>query len=172
MNSIHYQPIGIIHSPHTDPHGMPIQPSGARGIAGHIVLDESYVDGLADLEGFSHIILLYHFHRVRGFTLKVVPFLDSIARGVLATRAPRRPNAIGLSVVRLVRIEKNVLFIEDVDILDNTPLLDIKPYVPEFDPCTEAVCGWLERTAPCAQRVRADTRFDRPKDGGAADDER
>jgi tRNA-Thr(GGU) m(6)t(6)A37 methyltransferase TsaA len=104
---------------------------------------DDYVEGLADLDGFSHIILLYHFHESSGYRLRVKPFLDNQKRGLFATRAPWRPNPIGLSVVRLVQVEGSKLTVEDVDILDNTPLLDIKPYVPEFDQRTKTRLGWL-----------------------------
>ena len=115
--------------------------------------------GLGDLDGFSHIVLLYHFHRSSGFDLEVVPFMDTRSRGLFATRAPRRPNPIGLSVVRLVRIEDGVLHVENVDILDGTPLLDIKPYVPEFDAPTPVSTGWLEQAGKTVSRRRADNRF-------------
>ena len=133
MGKITYNPIGVIHSPFKDIKGMPIQPAGAKGIAGTIEIKPEYVDGLQDIEGFSHIILIYHFHLAKGYSLKVKPFLDENLRGVFATRAPRRPNHIGISVVKLVRVEDTILHIEDIDIVDGTPLLDIKPYVPEFD---------------------------------------
>ena len=111
---------------------MPIQPSGGSDVPGHIDLNPEFQDGLEDLEGFSHIILIYYFHQSHEFTLAVKPFLDHEQRGVFATRAPRRPNPIGVSVVALERIEKTRLHIRNLDILDGTPLLDIKPYVPEF----------------------------------------
>jgi tRNA (adenine37-N6)-methyltransferase len=120
-------------------------PAGfAKGIEGQIELDPSLAPGLKDLEGFSHLILLYHFHRTEGYDLLARPFLDSDLHGVFAIRTPRRPNPIGLSVVRLLGIEGNVLRISDVDILDGTPILDIKPYVPEFDHREGARIGWLE----------------------------
>ncbi len=121
-----FKPIGRIHTPFTEKKGMPIQPSGAEGVAGSVTVFAEYQSGLSDLDGFSHIILLYVFNRSEGFSLKVVPFMDTEERGVFSTRAPRRPNPIGLSVVRLHRIEDGVLHIENVDILDGTPLLDIK----------------------------------------------
>ena len=133
MAEIIYQPIGIIHSPFATPPGAPIQPPAAHAIPGTVVIFPEYQEGLQDLEGFSHLFLIYHFHLSRPYTLKVKPFLDATTRGVFATRAPARPNPIGLSVVRLERIEGNTLFIVDVDIVDGTPLLDIKPYVPAFD---------------------------------------
>jgi tRNA-Thr(GGU) m(6)t(6)A37 methyltransferase TsaA len=128
-----FQPIGTIHTPFTKREGMPIQPSRAKDTRGTVEVLPEYAEGLADLEGFSHIFLLYHFHRSTGHRLKVVPFLDAEEHGVFATRAPSRPNALGLSLVGLISIEENLLSVEGVDILDGTPLLDIKPYVPEFD---------------------------------------
>jgi len=138
---------------------MPIQPAGAAGVQGTVEVWPEFVEGLKDLEGFSHIILLYHFHRAREVRLTVVPFMDSEPHGVFATRAPKRPNPIGLSVVRLIRVERNVLYIENVDILDGTPLLDIKPYVPEFDPLPVERVGWLERAQGKVQSKRSDDRF-------------
>jgi tRNA-Thr(GGU) m(6)t(6)A37 methyltransferase TsaA len=154
-----YKPIGIIHSPFKEIDGMPIQPSGATGVAGGVEVFQEYQKGLADLDGFSHIILIYDFHQARGFRLTVTPFLDSRPRGLFATRAPKRPNPIGLSVVRLIRIETGVLFVENIDVLDQTPLLDIKPYVPEFDHFPADRIGWLEKAAKQAQAKRADDRF-------------
>ena len=114
-----------------------------------------------DLEGFSHLILLYHFHRSQGYELRVKPYLEDVEHGVFAVRAPKRPNAIGLSVVRLERREKAVLFVAELDVLDQTPLLDIKPYVPYFDDRLEARCGWMERHFASGEiRVRADDRFE------------
>lgn len=156
---IEFRPIGIIHTPFTDPEGMPIQPTGAAGVEGRVEVFEEYRPGLKDLEGFSHVVLLYHFHRSRSFQLEVVPFLDKVVRGLFATRAPRRPNPIGLSVVRLERIEDGVLLVQNVDILDRTPLLDIKPYVPEFDTPTEIRTGWLEQAGRNAVDRRSDERF-------------
>ena len=138
---------------------MPIQPAGARGVAGTVELFAEYQDGLKDLDGFSHIILLYEFHRSRGFSLEVVPFMDSQVRGLFATRAPKRPNPIGLSVVRLRGIEGRLLHVEDVDMLDATPLLDIKPYVPAFDAPSECRVGWLNEANKKVTRTKADDRF-------------
>jgi tRNA-Thr(GGU) m(6)t(6)A37 methyltransferase TsaA len=144
MNVIQYQSIGIIHSPYRDPKGTPIQPTASPGVQGKVEILPQYVEGLQDLKGFSYIILLYHFDRVRETKLKVKPFLDDALHGVFATRAPARPNPIGLSIVRLVKIEGDTLHIEDVDILDGTPLLDIKPYVDKFDVRDSERQGWLE----------------------------
>jgi len=159
MTEIIYNPIGIIHTPFKDIKGMPIQPAGARGVKGTIELNHDYVEGIHDLEGFSHIILIYHFHLSKDYSLKVKPFMDDTLRGVFSTRAPRRPNPIGMSVVRLVKIEKNILHIEDVDIVDGTPLLDIKPYVPEFDVQKVEKVGWLSQKADKAQKLISDGRF-------------
>ncbi|NPU85185.1 MAG: tRNA (N6-threonylcarbamoyladenosine(37)-N6)-methyltransferase TrmO [Syntrophaceae bacterium] len=157
-----FRPIGIIHSPFSNPADMPIQPTGAKGVPGRAIIESAYRDGLKDLEGFSHIHLLYAFHLSEGYALHVKPFLDDRLRGVFATRAPRRPNAIGLSVVRLVRVEGNVLHIEDVDVIDGTPLLDVKPYVPAFDVRPAERTGWLASRAEGAADVRSDRRFAAP----------
>lgn len=159
MNEIHYEPIGIIHSPFKDTNGMPIQPTASRGIAGTAVVKPHFADGLKDLDGFSHIILLYHFHCSNGPLLKVKPFLDNSVRGIFSTRAPRRPNPIGLSVVRLTSVENTTLYIEDVDILDGTPLLDIKPYVPQFDHRQVDKIGWLSEKVNNVHTTKADERF-------------
>jgi tRNA-Thr(GGU) m(6)t(6)A37 methyltransferase TsaA len=154
-----YRPIGIIRSPYLDPAGMPIQPGGARGVRGHVEVYEEYRPGLADLEGFSRIILIYPFHRSAGSSLVVTPFLDNQPRGVFSTRAPRRPNAIGLSIVKLVEVREGELEIEDVDILDGTPLLDIKPYVPVFDSFPDERSGWLTGCNGKIGSARSDGRF-------------
>ena len=159
MNHIQYQPIGTIHSPFDEPQNMPIQPVGALGISGTVVIDPEFQEGLQDLSGFSHIILVYHFHLSKGYAMKVKPFLDDNLRGLFATRAPRRPNPIGISVVRLERIEANVLHIMNLDIVDGTPLLDIKPYVPDFTESEDVKIGWLSKKKIDAKRFRADDRF-------------
>jgi len=158
-DNITYKPIGVVHSPFSETKGMPIQPSGAKGIKGTVELLPEYAEGLQDLEGFSHVILIYHLHLSTGFSLKVKPFLDDQLRGVFATRAPKRPNPIGLSVVRLREIKENTLYIEDIDIVDGTPLLDIKPYVPEFEVQETARIGWLSEKIGKASRKRSDGRF-------------
>jgi len=152
--------IGIIHTPFRQVADMPVQPSGARGVAGRIELLPELAEGLRDLDGFSHIIVLYQFHRVTRSSLTVTPFLDPHPRGVFATRAPTRPNPIGLSVLTLQKIEGSTLLVEDVDMLDGTPLLDIKPYVPEFDRPKKIRTGWLEKAAGHSLAARSDGRFE------------
>jgi tRNA-Thr(GGU) m(6)t(6)A37 methyltransferase TsaA len=159
IKGITYKPIGTIHSPFKEIEGTPIQPTGAKGIAGTVEIDPEYSDGLKDIEGFSHIILIYHFHLSEGYLLKVKPFLDDNLHGVFTTRAPRRPNPIGMSVVKLISVDDCILHIEDVDIVDGTPLLDIKPYVPEFDARKTERIGWLYKKADKVSEVRADRRF-------------
>lgn len=159
VEHIIYTPIGVIRSPFKEVAGMPIQPSGAVGVRGEVELLEDYVLGLKDLRGFSHIILLYHFHRSKETSLLVKPFLDKVQRGVFATRAPARPNPIGLSVVRIMGIEGNRVLVEDIDVVDGTPLLDIKPYVPRFDCRADADIGWLAEMVEDSVECRSDGRF-------------
>ena len=157
MHTIH--PIGIIHSPHSTIEDMPIQPKGAAGVTGYVLVDEHYVEGLRDLEGFSHIYLLYSFHKASRTELLVTPFMDTESRGVFATRSPLRPNHIGLSIVRLQRIEGARVVVEGIDILDGTPLLDIKPYMEKFDTVPECTSGWLQAGEEEICKKRSDTRF-------------
>jgi tRNA (adenine37-N6)-methyltransferase len=156
---INYQAIGVIHSPFKAIEGMPIQPVGAQEVTGTVEVFPEFSAGLNDLDGFSHIILLYHFHRSRGYDLCVVPFMDTIPRGLFATRSPKRPNPIGISVVKLIRRENSILHVQNLDILDGTPLLDIKPYVPEFDQHPAERIGWLAEAKGAASRTKADNRF-------------
>ena len=157
---IEFNPIGTVRTPFMDTQGMPIQPAGAKGICGTVELLPEYAAGLQDLQGFSHIILLYVFHHSNSCRLVVTPFMDSVPRGVFATRAPSRPNPIGLSVVRLVRVDDTKLHIEGIDVLDGTPLLDIKPYVPEFDhPSGRVTTGWLEKSKKQVSEKKSDDRF-------------
>ena len=158
---ISYKQIGVIRTPFTKPAGMPIQASAATGTRGQVEVLPEYAEGLRDLDGFSHILLLYHFHRCTAARLSVTPFLDTRPRGVFATRAPSRPNPIGLSTVKLVAVDQHLLHVENVDMLDETPLLDIKPYVPSFDHCDADRIGWLEGVGPIADQRRADSRFSR-----------
>ena len=135
------KPIGVIHSPFSEKAHTPIQPNRSQA-NGQVEVFPEYAPGLQDLEGFSHIYLLYAFHRSEGFTLQVQPFLDAELHGLFATRHPCRPNPLGLSVVRLVARRDNILDIEGGDVLDGTPLLDIKPYIPDFDVRTDVKTGW------------------------------
>ena len=159
MSVITYRPIGVIKTPFKEPKGTPIQPTGAKDIQGKIILKPEYMDGLKDLEGFSHLIILYHFHLAQGFSLHVRPYLDTEKHGVFATRIPGRPNPIGLSIVQLMGIKENVLSIQDVDIVDGTPLLDIKPYVPAFDRRDSTRIGWLSERVKNVQVTRSDGRL-------------
>jgi tRNA-Thr(GGU) m(6)t(6)A37 methyltransferase TsaA len=156
---IEYRPIGFVSSPHQTTNGTPIQPSRASGIEGTVVLEDEYVEALSDLDGFSHIILICHLHKAADSKLKVVPYLDTELRGLFATRAPSRPNPIGLSVVRLLGIDGCRLRIEGVDLLDGTPVLDIKPYVGDFDVPTKVRCGWLDEVR--GKEAVADSRFEK-----------
>ena len=161
MKKIEYTQIGIIHTPFKTPVGTPIQPTGSVGVEAKVEIFPEYCQGLVDLEGFSHIILIYLFHLAKEFKLKVKPFLDDDVRGLFATRAPARPNPLGISVVRLVRVDKAVLCIKDVDVVDKTPLLDIKPYIPEFDIRKASHTGWMEEKAKTVKKIKADGRFAR-----------
>ena len=159
MTGITFKPIGTIYSPFKEPQGTPIQAAASREAKGWIDLLPEYQEGLKDLEGFSHLILLYQFHLSPGFSLRVKPFLDDQPRGVFATRAPARPNPIGFSVVCLERVEGRRLYIREMDIVDHTPLLDIKPYIPRFDSRAEARSGWLEKNLNKLDQVKDDGRF-------------
>ena len=159
IDTVEYLPIGRILSPFTKATGMPIQPSAAKGVQGKVVIQAQFQSGLNDLDGFSHLILIYDFDRVEEYKLTVTPFLDDQERGVFATRAPLRPNPIGLSVVKLLKIQGNVLEIENVDVIDQTPLLDLKPYVPYFDRPEGVRAGWIDRVKDEVKDKRSDERF-------------
>ncbi len=159
MEIVRFSPIGVIRSPFRSPKGTPIQPVFSENARGRIELLPEYKDGLKDLEGFSHITIVYHTHLARGRPLVVRPFMDSEERGVFATRSPSRPNPIGISVVRLISVKGSVLEVEGIDALDNTPLLDIKPFVPEFSPIEGIRRGWLERALDKGKCIRDDGRF-------------
>jgi tRNA-Thr(GGU) m(6)t(6)A37 methyltransferase TsaA len=159
MESICYKPIGFIETPFDDREGMPIQATGGAGVRGRIRLLEEYGPGLKDLDGFSHLILIYHFHLTRDSQLVVTPFLDTTPRGVFATRSPNHPNPVGLSIVRLLEIRGTTLEIEDLDIVNGTPLVDIKPYVPVFDHREPERLGWLAKAGGATKQTRADRRF-------------
>ncbi len=160
LESIAYQVIGVVRSPHTTFEGMPLQSVAAPEVRGQIEIHPSLVAGLADLEDFSHVHVITHLHRGAPGGLTVVPFLDDTPRGIFATRSPRHPNPIGLSVVRLLAVRGATLDIAGVDLLDGTPVLDLKPYVPAFDAVAAERTGWLGRAAHRVHEVRADARFD------------
>lgn len=153
-------PIGIIHTPFNDIKGMPIQPLAAKGVKGYIELFPKYIEGLTDLTEFSYITLLYHLHKINDYDLMVKPFMDNKEHGIFATKSPKRPNAIGLSTVKLLGIENNVIHIEMVDMLNGTPLIDIKPFFSKFDNRTNTKSGWLDNQGniPISE-LRSDERF-------------
>jgi tRNA-Thr(GGU) m(6)t(6)A37 methyltransferase TsaA len=141
---IWYEPIGIIRSPFNNPTGTPNQPTAAEGVVGTVEIWPKFQDGLRDIDGFSHILLIYHLHLSDGFSLLVTPHQDHQLRGVFATRTPNRPNPIGLSIVRLESVDGPNLRIRNVDIVDRTPLLDLKPCIPELDTASSTWLGWIE----------------------------
>lgn len=156
---ITFRPIGIVNTPHKDQTGTPIQPYAARDVVGHVEIFPEFRAGLKDLQGFDRIWLIYCFDRASPAKLTVVPYRDIVERGLFATRAPSRPNPIGLSVVRLQNVNEasGIITVMDVDMLDGTPLLDIKPYAPKFDSHPDAKAGWLDKVG--ADRDIADDRF-------------
>jgi len=158
--TINFEPIGIINTPFKSRIGMPIQPSGAKGIKGTVSIRKEFAVGLENLDGFSHIYLIYHFHKSDSFALKTKPFLDEKTHGVFSTRAPQRPNPIGISIVRLNGIKGNILEIENVDMLDGTPLIDIKPYVPAYDIQEVDKIGWLSDKTGNMNSIKSDDRFE------------
>lgn len=153
------KPIGIIHTPFVSLEGMPIQPKGAPEATGEIVVNEEFSAGLQDLDGFSHIYILYQFHKCNNEKLLVKPFMDDTIRGVFSTRAPVRPNHIGLSLVEISEIKGNVIHVKGIDILDGTPLLDIKPYIEHFDLIKSSKSGWMKSTKSEIINRKADKRF-------------
>ena len=159
MAEIRYRPIGVIHSPFRKTKGMPIQTTAAEGAEGIVDVFPEYSKGLKDIQGFSHVILIYHFHLSKKPSLVVKPYLDAKKRGVFATRAPSRPNPIGISVVRLTAVRGNTLLVRDIDIADGTPLLDLKPYVPDFDVKKVTRIGWLGKNVSRVTVVKDDGRF-------------
>jgi len=158
ITEITFKPIGVIHSQYKKATGTPIQPCRAYESHGYVAVREEFAAGLADLAGFDRVWLIYWFHRAAAAKLSVIPYRDKIERGLFATRAPARPNAIGMSCVRLLDVSGNILRIAGVDILDGTPLLDLKPYVPAYDNYPVERCGWLD-TVPDVPVV-ADARFE------------
>lgn len=144
---INFEPIGYIHTPHKEAVNTPVQPVFCDGIEGKIELKPEYADGLKGLDGFSHIYLFFYFNKSQKTCLRLSPYLSDEEQGIFATRAPHRPNKLGMSVVRLLKIEENTLYVSEIDILDGTPLLDIKPYVERFDSRTNVKSGWQEKVA-------------------------
>lgn len=154
------QTIGIIYTPFKKIRDMPIQPIAAEGIKGHIEVFPEFSKGLTDLDGFSHITILYHFHQVTGYNLMVEPFMDNEEHGIFATRSPKRPNAIGISTVKLLSVENNIIHIEMADMLNETPLIDIKPFFSKFDNRSNTQSGWLEKNKRMpVHQLRSDERF-------------
>lgn len=164
LNPVIYKPIGIIRSIYKEPKGTPIQPVASPDSEGIIEIFEDYTDGLQDIEGFSHLILIFHMHLVKGSKLKVIPFLDTHEHGVFATRSPGRPNPIGFSVVKLGKVDGNRLFVKGIDIIDGTPLLDIKPFVTAFDIHKSEKAGWFEKIDHKIVTAKDDGRFCRKND--------
>ena len=159
QRKIAFRPIGVINTPFTNLSEIPIQPVFSKGMQGTVTIESSYSDGLMDLEGFSHIYLFYWFHKWKEMKLIVKPYLEDKEHGVFATRAVSRPNPLGFSCVRLVSIQENVLRIEDVDILDGTPLIDIKPFVSRFDCREEVRSGWLDSIDEVEANIRGRRKF-------------
>jgi len=156
------QSIATICSPFCDLVNMPVQPKGAKEIYATIVFNEEYEEGLKDLDGFSHVYLIYYFHKVKEDKLSVIPFNDksNTPRGVFSTRTPMHPNGLGLSVVELVKVDKNIVTIRGVDILDGTPLIDIKPYIENFDKVEGDIrSGWMQSSLDEVSQKRSDDRF-------------
>lgn len=152
-------PIGVVHSPFKQACGTPIQPSRASGSEGTVELDPAWTEALTDLAGFDRVWLIYWFSRASEARPLVVPYRDTVPHGLFATRAPARPNPIGMSNVRLLGVEGRILRVAEIDILDGTPLLDIKPYVPQYDDYPVQRCGWLDHVPDIS--VVADARFER-----------
>ena len=152
------EPIGVINTPFREKNGVPIQARYGDEYIGEVTIDERFVPGLKDLDGFSHIHLIYYFNQHTDYQLEVVPYMDKTPRGLFATRAPKRPNGIGMSLVKLLSIEGNTIRFSGVDMLDGSPLLDIKPYYRDIDERPDAVCGWLEKGAERSRRI-SDSRF-------------
>jgi tRNA-Thr(GGU) m(6)t(6)A37 methyltransferase TsaA len=156
---ITFEPIGVVHSPFTELANMPIQPTGDSAAAGSLEIYSPYCDALKDLDGFSHIYALYFFHKVNSWKPSVTPFLDNQPHGLFATRTPRRPNPIGLSLLQVVGLEGCQIKVNGLDILDGTPLLDIKPYIPQFENPQEVHIGWLSGRGENVKIKKSDRRF-------------
>lgn len=170
MNELKCPVIGTIRTPYKTTRGVPIRSAATRGVRATVELNPEYADGLKDLDGFSHIFLIFNFHQSTGYDLHVKPFVDDTPRGLFATRAPRRPAQIGLSVVRLTGVEGNILHIEDPDMVDGTPLLDIKPYIPDAVPRRKVRIGWLKGRTKRMKTFRSDQRFDKEANAATGHD--
>lgn len=144
MKQITMHPIGVIHSPFKNTEGIPIQGIFNPHVEAWVELNEKYVKGLKDLDGFSHAILLYYFHKSQKEEIEGTPFLENRKHGIFAIRSPHRPNHIGFSIVKIKKIHHNKLYFSEVDMLDGTPVLDIKPYISYVDKRENAVAGWFE----------------------------
>lgn len=153
------EPIGTIHTPFTSLEQMPIQPKGAADTQGTLVLQKAYKEGLKDLEGFSHVYILYHFHKAIRTELLVTPFMDTEIRGVFSTRSPLRPSHLGLSVCEIVSVQDTIVTLKGIDVLDGTPLLDIKPYIPQFDRVSNVKTGWMTKNESEVAHMISDNRF-------------
>jgi tRNA-Thr(GGU) m(6)t(6)A37 methyltransferase TsaA len=156
---ITFKPIGVVHSPFKELKNMPIQPTGCKGVEGEIEIFPEFSPGLQDLDGFSHIFVIYFLHKVQGWKSKVIPFLDTQERGIFSTRSPVRPNPIGLSVLEIKAVNGNRIMVNNTDILDGTPVLDIKPFVPQFDQPENTRIGWLTGNVIRVKDKKSDDRF-------------
>lgn len=143
MRGVRYKPIGVIHSLFKRVEDTPVQPGAAEGVESTIEVSPEYASGLQDIDGFSHIVVIFHCHLSRGYSLLVKPHLDDQMRGVFATRSPNRPNPIGVSVLRLLSVDGSTLRVGNLDIVDGTPLLDLKPCMPAHDVTTPDRFGWM-----------------------------
>jgi tRNA-Thr(GGU) m(6)t(6)A37 methyltransferase TsaA len=159
MEYIELKPIGILRTPFESPDKMPIQPCSKGAASGTALVFPEYTDGLYHLDGFTHIILIYYLHRVKRQELIVTPFLDNTSHGVFATRAPVRPNPVGISIVRLEKIEDNILYLQGLDMINGTPLIDVKPYIPDFDSHPDAKAGWYDKIQKKPEGKYSDNRF-------------
>jgi len=159
MNTVTLPYIGVVRSRFTDLENMPIQPVGAMDVEGVVEIEPQYEEGLKDLDGFSHIYLLYHFHQAPKVKLRVTPYMDTMEHGVFATRSPLRPSHLGMSVVELLSVEGSTLRIRGVDILDGTPVIDVKPYLPQFDMRENVRTGWMQKDGSTVAAARSDKRF-------------
>jgi len=156
-----FKSIGIIHSPHKELSKIPIQPVYCEGIEGKVVLNDQYIEGLKGLAEFSHIYLFFYFNKSEKTCLQVKPYISDEKYGIFATRAPHRPNKLGMSLVRLQKIENNILYVNDIDILDGTPLIDIKPYIHRFDSIESSKSGWQDLIQEDAVVVRGLRDFEK-----------